>query len=119
MTLKKKKFMSTKKLDDFNQDYNSDKKLLIQFSAAWCSRCKQIKPKVEELVSNHQKIKFIQIDIDDESFKEVVQKFGIRTLPTFALVHKTKVVEIFSGSDITKAQDRLKTSLNTFEQHEA
>ena len=101
-------------LQDFNQDYNSDKKLVIQFTAAWCGPCKVISPKVEALAKDHKHIKFIKIDVDDKSLEEVVQKFGIRSMPTFVLLHNKLVINQFSGAN----EETLKNSLILFKQEE-
>jgi thioredoxin-like negative regulator of GroEL len=56
-------------------------KQLLYFSAAWCGPCKTLGPIMEQA---GQQINITKIDVD--SSPEMVQRFGVRNVPTVVLV---------------------------------
>jgi len=56
-------------------------KQLLYFSAAWCGPCKTLGPIMEQA---GQQINITKIDVD--SSPEMVQRFGVRNIPTVILV---------------------------------
>jgi thioredoxin 1 len=56
-------------------------KQLLYFSAAWCNPCKTLGPIMEQV---GQQTNIMKIDVD--SSPEMVQKFGVRNIPTVVLV---------------------------------
>lgn len=58
-------------------------KTVYYFTADWCQPCKKTRPIVEELNREQTTAGFQIIDVDDN--KELVNNFGIRSVPTFIL----------------------------------
>ena len=56
-------------------------KQLLYFSAGWCEPCKTLGPIMEQA---GQQINITKIDVD--SSPEMVQRFGVRNIPTVVLV---------------------------------
>jgi thioredoxin-like negative regulator of GroEL len=56
-------------------------KQLLYFSATWCGPCKTLGPIMEQA---GQQINITKIDVD--SSPEMVQRFGVRNVPTVVLV---------------------------------
>jgi thioredoxin 1 len=56
-------------------------KQLLYFSAGWCGPCKTLGPIMEQV---GQQINVMKIDVD--SSPEMVQRFGVRNIPTVILV---------------------------------
>ncbi len=56
-------------------------KQLLYFSAGWCEPCKTLGPIIEQA---GQQINITKIDVD--SSPEMVQRFGVRNVPTVVLV---------------------------------
>jgi thioredoxin-like negative regulator of GroEL len=56
-------------------------KQLLYFSAGWCEPCKTLGPIMEQA---GQQINITKIDVD--SSPEMVQRFGVRNVPTVVLV---------------------------------
>jgi len=56
-------------------------KQLLYFSAGWCEPCKTLGPIMEQA---SQQINITKIDVD--SSPEMVQRFGVRNVPTVVLV---------------------------------
>jgi len=80
----------------FNDKCNFSGLVLLSFSAPWCSSCKIAHPTVLKLEQEFSEIKFYEVDIDDN--EDLVQKFNIRTIPTFVILNNDKEVKRFSGA---------------------
>ena len=64
----------------------------LYFSAGWCNPCKMLGPIMNEI---SQKIPVQKIDVDSNS--EIVQRYGIRQIPTVVLVNGDVEVTRFIG----------------------
>jgi thioredoxin 1 len=62
----------------------SDKPVLLDFWAEWCSPCKMIAPLLDEAANEYaDKLSVVKINIDENP--NVPQKFGIRSIPTLMI----------------------------------
>ena len=62
--------------DNFNKEVlESEKKVLVDFNASWCGPCKMLKPILEEVSSDHDSIKIVSINIDDE--EELAEEYNV------------------------------------------
>ncbi|MFQ6135901.1 MAG: thioredoxin family protein [Candidatus Hydrothermarchaeales archaeon] len=69
----------------FDTALRSGKPTILDFSADWCIYCYQMIPILEELKAKYGgKVNFITVNADIE--KELVHKYGVRTLPTYILI---------------------------------
>ncbi|GCE46169.1 thioredoxin [Thermosporothrix hazakensis] len=65
---------------------HSSEPVLVEFTANWCGPCKSFAPITEKVASDyHDKVKVARVDIDQNP--NVVQKYGVRSLP-YAMVFK-------------------------------
>ena len=55
---------------------------LLDFYATWCGPCKVLSKKLE----GFDTCELVKIDIEEEENDELVDKFGIRSVPTLVLV---------------------------------
>jgi thiol-disulfide isomerase/thioredoxin len=69
---------------------------VFYFTADWCQPCKNIKPIVKEINRDRPGLKFQMIDADIE--KELVDKFEIKSLPTFIIINKNQEIQRLTGS---------------------
>ena len=70
---------------------------VIKFSASWCHPCKTYEPifdKVQDKMKN-ENLEFIKCDVDQED--TMVEKYGIRNVPTTVIESDGKVVKRVSG----------------------
>jgi len=62
----------------------SDKPVLLDFWAEWCSPCKMIAPLLDEAAGEYaDKLNIVKINIDENP--NTPQKFGIRSIPTLMI----------------------------------
>jgi thiol-disulfide isomerase/thioredoxin len=68
---------------------------VLYFTAEWCNPCQRTRPVAEEL-KREGVIDFIFIDADTEI--ELVQKFGIKSIPTYLLIKDGSEVKRMNGA---------------------
>lgn len=56
---------------------------LVVFSATWCRPCTLMAPILDKLDEQHEKVKFVKIDI--EASEALADEFEITSVPTFML----------------------------------
>ena len=67
---------------------------LLKFWAEWCQPCK----KQSELLKDFKDFPVESINVEEESNVEIVNKYGVRGLPTLILLDdNNEVVHTFSG----------------------
>lgn len=90
--------MSTIKItrDNFEQEVlKSDKPVLLDFWATWCTPCKMVSPVIEEIAREVTDAKVGKINIDEQP--ELASAFGIMSIPTLAVMKNGKVVSSIVG----------------------
>jgi thioredoxin 1 len=82
----------------FQQDVlNSDKPVLVDFTATWCGPCRMIAPIIEELANEYQgKAVMGKLDVDENP--ETSMNFGIRSVPTLLIFKGGQVVDQIIGA---------------------
>merc|ERR1711916_22820 len=84
-----------------------DKTVVIYFTATWCGPCKHISPVYESLSKKYFNFSFLKVDVDKN--KDIAQKFGVSSMPTFHFVKGTTSLFHFSGANAAKLEDSIKT----------
>ena len=82
--------------EEYDKITNSDVPVLIDFKAAWCGPCKQLKPILDELQAEYQgKLKVVYIDVDQN--KSLADKMKISSIPLMVYYKNGKVVMNIEG----------------------
>lgn len=86
--------MSVVKLtvENFEQEVlKADKPVLVDFYADWCGPCQMMGPVVEEIAGEVSDAKVCKINIDEQM--AIAQRYGVMTIPTFAVFQNGEVVK--------------------------
>jgi len=71
--------------DNFETEVlQSDKPVLVDFSAVWCGPCQRQLPIIEKFATdNKERVKVVKVDVDDAPL--AAYKFGIKSVPSILL----------------------------------
>ena len=73
------------------------KKLLVQYTAMWCSPCKALTPRLALLSSEYPDVTFVKVDVDENM--DYALDLGIRTVPTVVVYNGETVVNRSMGAN--------------------
>jgi len=96
--------------DNFEKEVlKSDKPVLVDFWAGWCSPCLIVAPSVEEIAAEYEgKLKVGKVNVDEN--RGTAASYGIRSIPTLMVFKNGKVVDSVIGAlpkgDIVKIVDK-------------
>ncbi len=80
------------------QNYKNEIKsgnIIVDFFGKGCGACKMIEPFLNDLESEHTNVTFIKIDVDQAA--ELVNKYGITSIPTLLFIKDGKLLETIIG----------------------
>ena len=104
--------MSSTANKSFAEVINSERPVLVDFTAEWCGPCKMMAPVLKEVKSAMQDaVTIIKIDIDKNP--HVAQAYQIQSVPTLLLFRKGQVQWRQSGVLPAK---QLQQVINNFSQ---
>lgn len=58
----------------------AENRAVIRFTATWCGPCKSFAPIFKEVAAEHPEMKTFVVDADENP--DILQKFGVRGIPT-------------------------------------
>ena len=95
--------------DHLKEKINSDKYILLFFTASWCGPCKRIYPQLEELGSklNKDLIQIYKIQIDDDNNEKICEIFKVESVPSFYLMKNKECINTMKGGDINGIKNML------------
>ena len=69
---------------------------LVDFWATWCGPCQMIAPVLEEIAEEYPGISVVKVDVDGAP--ELVQHYGIGSIPTLLCIKDGEVVSRLVGA---------------------
>jgi thioredoxin 1 len=76
---------------------NAPAPVLVDFWAPWCAPCRTIAPIVEQIAEKYTgRLVVAKVDLDDN--EQLVQRFGIRSIPTLLVFKNGDVVGQLVGA---------------------
>jgi thioredoxin 1 len=81
---------------DLQQKLNNGEKVIVEFWAEWCGRCKMMKPKFEKVASqNTSEVQMYTMNVDMN--REIGASLGIRSIPTIKIFNGQELVDTRVG----------------------
>ncbi|XP_010441109.1 PREDICTED: thioredoxin H2-like [Camelina sativa] len=80
----------------YNEIKESNKLMVVDFSASWCGPCRMIEPTIHAMADKFTDVDFVNLDVDE--LPDVAKEFNVTGMPTFVLIQKGKEVERIIGA---------------------
>jgi thioredoxin 1 len=74
----------------------SERPVLVDFTAAWCPPCRVMKPVLAELAAERDDLRVVQLDVDAE--QRTAAQYGVLSMPTFILFRDGREVQRLVGA---------------------
>lgn len=87
---------STKWKEYFEASKQSNKLVVIYFTATWCGPCKYMEPTIKEIAAKYTDVDLVKIDVDE--LFNVSREYGVQAMPTFLFMKKGKEIDKVVGA---------------------
>jgi thioredoxin 1 len=74
----------------------SERPVLVDFTASWCPPCRVMKPVLAELASERDDLRVVQLDVDAD--QRTAAEYGVMAMPTFILFRDGREVQRLVGA---------------------
>ena len=84
--------------DSFEADVlKSERPVLLDFWAPWCSPCRMMEPVLEEVAAEHtESLTVAKLNVDESP--QTAMKFGVMSIPTLLVFKGGEVVQTIVGA---------------------
>ena len=76
--------------DNFNEVKESEKRVLLDFYAAWCGPCRMLGPVIDQIAEENPEYLICKINVDEEP--ELAQAFGVTSIPSLFVMEKGEII---------------------------
>ena len=89
--------MSAKIINKNNMDdiLSSDKKVLLDFYASWCTPCKMLSPVVDKIADEHPEFIIGKINVEEE--QELAKQFRVQSVPSLFIMKNGEIINRSHG----------------------
>ena len=99
--------------EDFDRTIlNSGVPVLVDFYADWCGPCKIVAPLVDEIAGAHTGALLVA-KVDSDRAQDIVQRLGIRGVPTLILFNGREEMARSVGFEPEKIRDMVEQAVGT------
>ena len=95
-----------KNFKEFESITNQNKPVLLDFYANWCGPCQALLPNLEKLADKYEDSFIIQ-KVNVDTFPELAQKFGVRSIPALFVLKDGKLEQSLVGYQSPEALENL------------
>ncbi|KAI3767106.1 hypothetical protein L2E82_17192 [Cichorium intybus] len=81
--------------EQFQKHVDSEKLVVVDFTASWCGPCRRIAPVLVEFAKMMPHVTFLKVDVDE--LKSVAEKYSVEAMPTFMFLKKGEIVDKIVG----------------------
>jgi thioredoxin len=74
----------------------SERPVLVDFTAAWCPPCRVMKPVLAELAAERDDLRVVQLDVDAD--QRTAAEYGVLSMPTFILFRDGREIQRIVGA---------------------
>jgi thioredoxin 1 len=100
------------KKETFNEIINGTTPVLVDFFADWCGPCKMMSPILKDFATQMgDRVRVLKIDVDKN--EKLSNTYKIKSMPTFMIFQKGKVVWRHTGTIQKKQLEQVVNQLNT------
>jgi thioredoxin 1 len=85
------------------------KKLLVQYTANWCSPCKSLTPRLALISSGYPDVTFVKVDVDEN--QDAVMELDINTVPTIMIYNGDTLISKSLGANIDSVYTKILDTL--------
>lgn len=82
--------------EEFETAIESEKPVLIDFWADWCSPCKMVEPELEAVKESRSDVDILKMNTDDNM--GVSAAYNVRSIPTFMIFQHGEEVSRLTGA---------------------
>ncbi|MCD8102889.1 MAG: thioredoxin domain-containing protein [Alistipes sp.] len=91
-------------MEKFDEIVNGPTPVLVDFHATWCGPCRTMHPILEQLKREvGDKVRIVKLDIDKPSNRALVDRYGVRSVPTLMFFRSGIVV--WRGAGVTPCEE--------------
>ena len=81
---------------NFNQEINNNRLLLVDFWAEWCGPCKSMHPIFTRMAKKYKHVRFARVNVD--SAQDIARKYGVQSIPTFIMFKNGEIANTMVGA---------------------